>query len=414
MESRIGIKKDKVLVREALTRSLNEVCPSSKVLEKELLSGRQLSFYIGIDPTSQHLHLGHAVGLWTLRRFQDLGHKVIFLIGDFTARIGDPTDKMAARQPLSPEEVRENLKTFKEQASRILSFKGKNPARIRCNSEWFEKMTAKDFINNLLGAFNVQNLLVRRDFTERIAQGKSIELREFIYPLLQGWDSRELNVDVEIGGNDQIFNMSIGRGFRHQDRKSKKLESFYAAVKLLVDSSTGKKLSKTEASLVNLDDEPDNMFGRVMALPDGMITNVAELSTGMSLGEVKKLSEFDNPRDAKLILASEIVKTYCSEKDAERAREKWEKLFSQKDLSGELEILLVPPNTLSSNTTPTLLVEISGVTKSKSEARRLVVQGGFKINEKKVVNPQETIGDIKDGDVVQIGKRHFFRVKIAK
>lgn len=398
----MGAKKDKRLVREALTRSLSMVYPSVEAFEKELLSGRRLSFYFGIDPTSSHLHLGHAAGLWTLRRFQDLGHKAILLIGDFTARVGDPTDKMAPRQPLTPKQIKENWKTFKKQVSRILNFSGENAAQVRYNSEWFGKMKFEDFFKSLLGAFSVQNLLERADFKKRLEEHKSIELREFIYPLLQGWDGRELGVNVEIGGRDQIFNMNVGRAFRDQVWK----DNFFVAVKLLVDSNTGKKLSKTEASLVNLDDSPGEMFGRVMAMPDGMISGVAELSTSMPLDEIRKLKEFDNPRDAKLALAFEVVKTYCSEKNAEKARKDWKKIFSERDVNNAdipyLEVGKLP------------LLDVvlkTGVVKSKSEARRLIAQGGVHVEGAALKDPHMA-PSFSGGETIRVGKRHFFRAKV--
>lgn len=396
------IVKDKSRVREAVTRSVSLVHPSVGALEKELMSGRRLTVYLGIDPTTKHLHLGHAATLWTLRRFQDLGHKTILLIGDFTARIGDPTDKMAPRQALSPRQIKENFKTFKAQASRIIRFTGEDAAEIRYNSAWYSKMKFEFFMSNLLAAFSVSNLLVKEDFAKRIREDRPIQLQEFIYPLLQGWDGRAMGVDVEVGGHDQIFNMSIGRAFRNQLRNH---ENFFVAVKLLVNPNTGEKLSKTEASLVNLDDSPDDMFGRVMALPDGMILPVAELSTGMPMSGVSKLRAIKNPKDAKLKVATAVVEVIYGKQTAEEARKKWEKLFSQKEIPDDILSLQ-----LSQNITMLELVLRSNVVKSKAEAWRLVTQGGLDIDGVTRKNPHEVL-KLKGGEVVKIGKRRFFRVK---
>lgn len=404
---------DKFLVAEVLTRSVSIVYPSPEALEKELTSGRQLRIYLGIDPTSPHLHLGHAASLWTLRRFQNLGHEIILLAGDFTAQIGDPTDKMAPRQPIKSGEIKKNMRTFKRQASRIISFSGMNPAKVRYNSEWYKKMKLEKFMTDLLGYFSVANLLHRKGFKERIEKDK-LQLQEFIYPLLQGYDGVAMDVDMEIGGNDQVFNMNIGRALRkaHSKREGgRKEEKFFLATALLVDPISGKKLSKTEGSLVNLDDEPQDMFGRVMAMPDEMIPHVAELSTNMSMEAIRKLQREKNPRDAKLALALEVVKTYHSAAAAKKAREVWEKLFSKKEisLSTNLPVLEVHPRERLYDA-----IVRSKVVSTKSTARRLIKQRSVSVNNlPPVLNVLAGCQFLQDGDVVKIGKKNFFRIKIV-
>jgi tyrosyl-tRNA synthetase len=394
------VSTDKDLIREALTRSVDNIYPTPEALEKALLSGQRLRIYLGVDPTGPHLHLGHATNLLTLRKFQDLGHEIILLIGDFTARIGDPTDKMAARQPLSEKEIAQNLKTFKEQAMKIISFKGPNAARIAFNSKWHDKMTFKELIK-LAQEFTVQQMLERDMFQKRLKEGKPIGLHEFFYPLMQGYDSVALDVDMEIGGTDQTFNMLAGRTLM---KSLKGKDKFVLTTKLLVDPVTNKKImNKSEGGLVNLDDAPNDMFGKIMSLPDSAIVPIAEFSTRMPLAEARALAEENNPKDAKLRAAFEAVATYHGEKEAMKAKENWIKTFSKKETpeyASELRI--------KKGISVIELLLASGV-ESKSEARRLIQQKAVKINDAVKENPDEIL-KLKGGEVLKVGKHRFFKI----
>ncbi|MEK7512568.1 MAG: tyrosine--tRNA ligase, partial [Patescibacteria group bacterium] len=396
------VSTDKNAVKELLSRSVDTVYPTRAALERELLSGRRLRVYLGIDPTGAHLHLGHATNLLLLRRFQDLGHESILLIGDFTARIGDPTDKLAARQPLTTEQIESNLKTFKKQAAKIVRFGGENPARIEFNSTWHDKMTFGELIK-LAQHFTVQQIEERDMFEARRKEGKPIGLHEFLYPLSQGYDSVALDVDVEIGGTDQTFNMLAGRTLM---KALKQKEKFVMTTKLLVDPATGKKImNKSEGGLVNLDDLSNDMFGKVMALADSAIFPVAEFSTTMPIDEVRALDKEKNPRDAKLRVAHEVVKTYHSAKEADAAREEWVRVFSKKGAPEEALALAVP-RSLS-------LIELvlaSGI-KSKSEARRLIAGNAVSINGAAHSDPNEVL-PVKGGETLKIGKHRFFTLEV--
>jgi len=415
---------------EALARYAEKIYPSKEALDEFLSSGKKLKIYIGVDPTGSHFHLGHATNFLLLKALQNAGHKIIFLIGDFTARIGDPTDKLSARQPLTEEQIAENLKTFKEQAGKIISFGGKNPAEVDFNSRWLAKMTFSDLIK-LAHHVTVQQMIERDMFQERLKAGKPIGVHEFLYPLMQGYDSVAMKVDAEMGGTDQTFNMLVGRTLVKVYLNK---EKFVITTPLLVNEKTGKKMmNKSEGGLINLDDSPDEMFGRVMAVEDEAMFQIARLSTEMPLSEIEKLEGAIsrrklNPKDAKEKIAGAVVTLIWGEKTAQKAAEKWEELFSKKEMPKDmppLKIKMVSPTTpttgisytpttgISSTVTMTVitLVLMSGVVDSKSEARRLIKQGGFEVDGVKKMNPEEEL-NFKGGEVVKIGKKNFFRIKI--
>ncbi len=427
----------KELIKEVLTRSTSYIIPSPEALEKELLSGKKLKIYLGADPTGPHLHLGHLTNLLLLKRLQDLGHKVIFLVGDFTAMIGDPTDKLATRKPLTEKDVKENMRTFKKQASHIISFfswmhpsSWGNGVKIRYNSEWYEKMTLKKFMKDLLGYFDVQNMLYREEyftiqnmlqrdmFKERLKKWETsqhteglIGLKEFIYPILQGYDGVAMNVDIEVGGNDQMFNMAIGRALRkaHVEKNTTPGEKFFVATKLLINPKTGKKLmNKSEGGLINLDDSPENIFGKVMALDDSSMFAVAEHCTFLPLTHIKDLQKM-NPREAKLEIATAVVNTIYGKTAAEKARENWINTFSKK----EINATELPPLEIKSEEKITVsdLVLLSKTADSKSEARRLAKQGAVEINGEAIKDVYEVL-KLNSGDIIKIGKKNFFRIKI--
>ncbi len=361
-----------------------------------LNEGKQLVLYTGYDPTADTLHIGHGITLLKLREFQDLGHKVIVLIGDFTGMIGDPTDKGAARKKLTRDEVLKNCAAYKQQAEAVLDFGGSNPAEIKFNSEWLAKMTFADVVE-LSSHFTVQQMLERDMFEKRVTEEKPIFLHEFLYPLMQGYDSVAMDVDGEIGGNDQTFNMLAGRALM---KEMKHKEKFVLTGKLLADDS-GKKMGKSEGNMIALSDTPEDMFGKVMRWSDGMIRPGFELCTRVPMDAVEEIASAKNPRDAKLRLAYEITKQFLGEAAAKAGEARFVEVIQQKEVPDS-----IPNLSPSKMDIVTVLVE-SKMVKSKSEARQVITQGGVKINDDKV----ETIeAVVKPGDVVQKGNRFFVKI----
>ncbi len=392
-------------IETLLSRSVENIYPSKEYLESRLKKGK-VSLYLGIDPTGPCLHIGHAIPLMKLRQFQQLGHKVILLMGDFTGMIGDPTDKSATRKQLTPEQVRENLKGYKEQASKILDFGGKNPVEIRFNNDWLGKLTFKDVVE-LAANFTVQQMLARDMFDKRMKEGKPIGLHEFLYPLMQGYDCVAMNVDGEIGGNDQTFNMLAGRTLM---KAVKDKEKFVMTTKLLTDP-TGKKMGKTEGNMITLVDTPHEMYGKVMSWTDGMIFGGFELCTEVSLDEIKKMEKEmkkgANPRDYKARLAREIVTFYHSADAAESAEKEFANMFQKGGLPDEIQKIKIQDSKIN-------IVDLlmsSKLVESKSEGRRMVEQGGVKIDGEKV-GLIDAVIQVKDGMVVQVGKRKFAQIKL--
>lgn len=360
------ISTDPEKIREFLTRGVEHIFPSIEFFEKELQSGRRLKFFLGIDPTGPTLHIGHMIPLLKLRQFQDLGHEAILLIGDFTATIGDP-DKMTARLPLTHEQVLNNAKRYKEQVSQILNFSGSNPAKLLYNASWLGKLSLADIINILSHVTHSQ--LVKRDmFQKRIEEGKDLYMNELMYPVLQGYDSVAMEVDGEFGGNDQTFNMLVGRDLV---KSFQKREKFVVAMKLLADPS-GKKMGKTEGNMVALSDTPTDVFGKVMSWPDGQILLGFELCTRVLASDsdaVKaSLERGENPKNLKLRLAEEITALIHGKEKATQARKDFDATFSE----GKPQEFIVI--SLSGKETAEVFIE-KGVVASKTELRRLIGEG---------------------------------------
>jgi len=370
-----------------------------------MLSGKKIKLYCGYDPSAPTLHIGHMVTLRKLAQFQELGHEVIMLIGDFTGMIGDPTDKTASRKKLTREEVTENSKNYKKQASRFLKFSGSNPAEILHNSQWSDKLSFIDLIE-LASNFTVQQMIIRDMFQKRIKNKKPVFLHEFLYPLAQGYDSVAMDVDLEIGGKDQIFNMLCGRDLI---KTLKNKEKCVLATKLLADSS-GKKMGKTEGNIINLDVKPEEMYGKIMAWSDSLIELGFELLTDVPAAEVKEIlkqikNEELNPRDAKTQLAKDIVMTCYNKKTAGLAEKEFERVFREKKPPSKMPEIRIREKSLN---ILDLLVRTKLVS-SKAEAKRLVLQKGVKIGGK-VQNDWRKIIGIKKGLVTQVGKRKFARI----
>lgn len=394
-------------IKELLERGVENIYPNREFLEKLLKSNKKLKLYLGIDPTGPALHLGHAIVLNKLKQFQDLGHEVILLIGSFTAMIGDPTDKKAVRKQMTREEVLKNCKNYKEQASKVLDFNGQNPVIIKYNHEWLDKLTFKDVID-LVSHFTVQRMLERDMFEKRMKAGKPIYIHEFLYPLMQGYDSIVMDVDGEVGGNDQTFNMLAGRDLM---KALKNKEKFVLTTKLLTDN-TGVKMGKSEGNMLTLEDKPQDMYGKVMSWTDNIIGNGFELCTTLPISEVEKikkeLSGKDpkaNPKNYKMKLALEIVKLYYGGKKAEKAQKEFINVFQKKENPEDMKEFKVKENKKK-------LIDIlseSGLLSSKSEARRLIEQGAVKINGKIEKEWNKEI-NIQNETVIQAGKRKFLKI----
>lgn len=366
-------------------------------MEELLTRGHKIRVYVGVDPSSPEIHLGHAVVLWKLREFQDLGHEVVLLIGDFTAQIGDPTGKSKERVPLSHEQVLQNAKTYREQASKIIQFSGDNPAHIRFNSEWLDKLSLKELIR-LASNFTVQQMIERDMFQKRIADNQPIGLHEFLYPLLVGYDCIELDVDVEIGGNDQLFNIKSGRILMEKVKTKKKV----VLVCDLLTGSDGRKMSKSFGNAIPVTASPEDMFGQLMAVHDSLIEEYAILCTDMihvELQEIKKrLTNKENPRDVKLDVAQKIVERYSSPEKAQYARDEWIK--SKGLLVGRRQVVHY-----GSKNEPLVLLVARMADISKSEARRLIQQKAVKMNGHIKDNPEELVVVTRSTEL-RIGKQH--------
>lgn len=376
-------------VDEVLTRGVEQILPNKKGLA-DLITKRKIKLYQGFDPSAPSLHLGNFVGLMKLRQFQKLGHEVIFLVGDFSGMIGDPSDKLATRKKLTREEVLENAKAWKKQASMLLDFEGDNPAKIVFNSEWLDKLNFKDVIE-LTSNVTVQQLIERDMFQERIKTGSPIFLHEFLYPVVTGYDSVALEVDLEIGGNDQMFNIMIGRTL---EKALINKDKFALTTKLLVDKE-GKKVGKTTGNALFLDSTPENFYAGIMSFPDEVIFLGFELLTEVTLdGLEEKIKE--SPMQEKKHLAYEIVKMLWGEDAANAGQKAFENNFQKGEASFDTEIKLENDLLLT-------LVPFTTL-KSLSDAKRLVAQGAIEINGETV---KESNFKIKAGDKVKIGKKVF-------
>jgi tyrosyl-tRNA synthetase len=394
---------DEKLIDEVLTRGVEKIFPSCEELKKVLLSGKRLKLYCGYDPTAKSLHIGNAISINKLGQFQKLGHEVVFLIGDFTGMIGDPTNKSTARKKLTRKEALENSQNYQKQASVYLKFDGENPAKVLYNSQWNDKLTFKDLLE-LSSNFTAQQMLQRDMFQERLKQEKPIYLHEFLYPLAQGYDSLAMDMDLEVGGNDQTFNMLAGRDLM---KAVKGKEKFVLTMKLLADEN-GKKMGKTEGNVVNLDETSENMFGQVMAWSDGLINPGFELCTNMSMEEIRKLDAKTNPRDAKLQLAFEITKINHGEEAAKEARENFINTFSQKKTPSEIKEFKI---TKSEIKLTEVLVQ-AGNAKSLGDARRKIEQGGVELNGKKVEDWKMILSSEVHNDMtLKVGKFGFVKIK---
>lgn len=393
------------LLHRFFTRGAHQILPSEEKFRELLASGKKLKFYLGADPSRPDLHIGHAVSLRRMRLLQELGYEIIFLIGDFTGRIGDPTGKDAARKQMTEEEVMENAKTYEQQIRKIFDFDGENPAKILFNSKWNQKLDYADLIQ-LASKFTVQQLIERDMYQDRLKAGKPIFLHEFFYPLMQGYDSVAMEVDGEFGGTDQLFNMMAGRTLLKEMRGKEK----FVITSELLPGTDGRKMSKSYDNYIGLHDEPNQMYGRCMSIADELIIQYFTLCTDLSDEEItifqQELKDGKNPRDLKMRLAREIVTLYHDESAATSAEQGFVQQFQQGGMPEEIEEVVLLPGEY---TLPDLLLELSLV-ETKGEAKRLVKQGGVKLDGEKVAGDPNQLVRVKAGLIVQVGKLRYKKV----
>lgn len=413
---------DKQRVEELLTRGVENIYPGKENLEKKLLSGEKIRLYCGYDPTAPSLHIGNAISIGKLGQFQALGHEVIFLIGDFTGIIGDPTDKKAARKKLTREEVLTNAANYQKQASAYLKFTGDNPAKIMYNSSWNDKLNFRDLIE-LSSNFTVQQMIQRDMFQERLKEEKPIYLHEFLYPLTQAYDSVAMDVDLEIGGNDQMFNMMCGRNLL---KVLKNKEKSVLTMKLLADEN-GKKMGKSEGNVVFLDEPANDMYGKIMSWPDGVIVSAFELCTLTPLAEIKDIEKSlrggqANPRDFKMKLAWEITKINHGAAAAEAAQAYFINTIQKKEIPDDKD-MASHAVAKAKHSLVDLLVETKLVN-SKTEARQKISEGAIRIkierrDKKDNREEMQAVDDAKlaidfgagiDSVILQKGKFTFVRI----
>jgi tyrosyl-tRNA synthetase len=395
--SKIITNEDKI--KDILTRGVEEIFIKEDLLKK-LQSGKQLRVKLGIDPTSPYIHLGRAVTLHKLRAFQDLGHQVVLIIGDYTAKIGDPSDKLEKRPMLlDDKQIKKNLKGYLKQAGLILDIK---KTEVKYNSSWFKKMNFLE-LSQLLECFTVQQMSKRRNFKERLDAGSDVFVVEFLYPALQGYDSIMVNADVEIGGYDQLFNLKAGRVV--QKKYGQKEQDIMTLT--MLEGTDGRKMSSSWGNIISVIDFPEEMFGKVMSIKDDLIIKYFLLTTNLSLPEIEKiakdLAEGANPKDLKTKLAFEIVKIYHGEKKAQEAQKNWEKVFSKKEIPEEI----LKIETRESENFGDVLLK-NRIVSSKSEFRRLVDEGAI-TNLDKDEKVSSYYEKIKPG-VYRIGKKRFVKI----
>lgn len=386
-----------------LTRAVEQIIPSKEELEKVLRSGKKLRVYQGFDPSSPQLHIGHMIGLRKLSQWQELGHEVIFLIGDFTGRIGDPTGKEETRPLLSKETVEKNAGTYQEQAGKILRFKGKNPVKIKFNSQWLDKLSMPE-VFNLAAQVTYQQVIKRDLYQRRLEQEQDISMNEIMYPLMQGYDSVAMDVDVEIGGRDQLFNMMMGRHLMH---KLKRKNKFVMTTALLLDSQ-GNKIGKTEGNATALTADPGQIFGAIMNFPDETIVNGLAYLTDVPQEEIqnieKTIKSGQNPIQFKKKLAFEVVKQLDGQDAAHTTQKNFEKVFQEGGKPEEIP-------TIKINKSPVdiinLLVE-NKLVNSRSQAKRLLEDSAIEVDGGVVKNSQV---DLKNGQVIRVGKKVFVKIK---
>lgn len=385
-----------------IKRGTVEIIPEEELIEK-LKTGKPLRIKLGADPSAPDIHLGHIVVLKKLRDFQNLGHKIIFVIGDFTGMIGDPTGKSETRKQLTIEEVKKNAETYKKQISKILDI---SKVEIRFNSEWLSKMNFVDVIR-LSSHYTVARMLERDDFSKRYKEGRSISIHEFLYPLMQGYDSVALNSDIEIGGTDQTFNLLVGRDLQREYNQKPQV---IITMPLLEGLDGVQKMSKSLGNYIGINESPKEIFGKIMSISDELMLKYFKLLTNVPLYEIENMpKDFKtgrrHPKEEKKRLARIIITEFYSQKDALAAEEEFERVFKMNKLPDNIPEI----NSAGIKKRLAVLLKEGGLVSSNSEGKRFIKQGAVRINGGRVTNPDIEIVP-KKGDIIQIGKRKFIKI----
>lgn len=399
---------------ETIRRGVVEIVPEDELKNKvihSVVTGKPLNVKLGLDPSAPDIHVGHTVVLHKLRQFQELGHQVQLIIGDFTGRIGDPTGKSETRKQLTEEDVKRNAETYQKQIYKILD---ESKTNLYYNSEWLGSLNFADVVQ-LSAKVTVARMLERDDFSKRYGSGLPIHIHEFFYPLMQGYDSVALKSDIELGGTDQKFNLLMGRTLQ----KEYGVAAQVAIMNPLLEGLDGvNKMSKSLGNYIGIDEEPNEIYGKAMSVPDELMVKYFELATDMPNEELARLRSgledgSVHPRDAKMRLAHTFVRMYHGQQAADEAQQHFITVFQQRALPEDIEEVTLPADALDNGVirVAKLLVTL-GLQSSGSEARRSVQQGGVKINEQKVVDPNAELTPA-DGDIVQVGKRKFARIKLG-
>ncbi len=398
-----NIEKQFEIIKKNTVELIEELELKEK-LKKSIETGKPLTIKYGIDPTSPQLHLGHMVVIRKLRDFMMLGHRIFFLIGDFTARIGDPTGRNETRPILSKEEIKKNLQTYVEQVSRILDI---NRIEFVYNADWLSILSLEEFIK-ISSCFTIAKILEREDFSARYKSGKPIYMHEFMYPLLQGYDSVVLGADIEIGATEQKFNLLAGRTLQEFFGQEKQI---IITMPILVGTDGKAKMSKTYNNHIPITTTPEDMFGKIMSIQDNLMESYGMLLTDIDakrfVEEIKK-----NPREAKALLAKTIVEEFFGKYQAQKAQETFDRIFKERKIPDRIPVLEIEKNKLAGKTTINIvdILFLSGLVSSKSEAKRMLNQNAVKIDN----NPVSDINlEIEpDGKIISVGKRKFKKIKI--
>lgn len=399
-------------IEELLTRGVANIIPGKKELEQQLKAGKKLNIYLGIDPTSTKIHLGHAVALRKLQSFSKLGHHVTFLIGDFTALIGDTSDKDTERPVLTSEEIQQNFQTYRNQAEKIIDF---SKVKVRYNSEWLKKLSFEDIVK-LTQHFSVGDFVGRELVRKRLSENKRVGLHEFLYPVMQGYDSYFMDTDIQIGGTDQTFNMQAGRTLQ-KDLRSK--QSFVLTT-VIMEGTDGRKMSKTWGNAIWLDDTAEDIYAKVMAIKDELIVPYYTLATGVPMKEVQEaefaLRKGEHPMRIKKELAYEITKELTNLKEAEKARVSFEKKVQKGERPEQIPAISVGVAFEDGRGIVDVLLK-TNMAKTKSEAKRIIEQGGVELH---LSNGTKKISDIRhnvefeEGMILKVGRRKFIRLVLEK
>jgi tyrosyl-tRNA synthetase len=397
-----------------IRRGVTEILPEQELVEKlkqSITKGKPLKVKLGLDPTAPDIHLGHTVVLRKLKQFQDLGHHIIIIIGDFTGRIGDPTGKSETRKQLTEEQILENAKTYEKQIFRILD---PQKTEVRFNSEWLAPLNFGDVIH-LASKYTVARMMEREDFAKRYREGRPISVHEFFYPLMQGYDSVALEADIEFGGTDQKFNLLMGR---HLQEEFGQKPQVAIMVPILEGLDGVQKMSKSLGNYIGINEDPGAIYGKAMSIPDELMGRYFELVTDISNEELEKIDlglkdGSLHPRDMKMYLARTLVRLYHGIDAAQAAEEEFKRIFQRGDMPTDIpETTLQRSELQSGRIWVAKLFTLVGLTASNGEAKRSIQQGAARINAEKVEDVDADI-EIQDGMVLQIGKRKFVKVRLS-